>query len=279
MNDISLFLATNLKKIRKQRGLTQDELANKAGIAYSTVAKLEQGAIKSPSLNTTFAIAEVLNVDVKQLLDSNLPEKLSKPNDKKVKFIYWDVNDVLIRYYHRALVVIANEAETPLDKVENIFWHYNTAGNRGDISMEKFDKYLGTDLGIKNFKWERYYLDAIEPINEATEIMIELSKTIDTGLLTNAFPGMTDKMLEKGILPKITYKAIVESAKVSAVKPESKIYEIAEDMSGSKADEILFVDNSRNNLMAASSLNWKVFWFDNVRPQESADRVKEAAGL
>lgn len=279
MDDIADSLATNLKKIRKARGLTQDELANRAGIAYSTVAKLEQGAIKSPTLNTTLAVAEVLGVDVKQLLDGDYSSGAEKASSKKVKFIYWDVNDVLVHYFHRALVVIANESDIPLNKVENTYWHYNTAGNRGDITMQQFNEYLGKDFGIKNFKWQNYYLDAIEPIKEAVDLMVELSKKIETGLLTDAFPTMTTRMIKDGILPDLDYKAVIESSEVSAVKPEPKIYQIAQEKSGHSGSEILFVDNSRNNLMAAANLNWQVTWFDDVRPKDSAQRVREAVGL
>jgi len=66
-NNLATDLAKNLKRIRNDRRITQDELASRAGVASSTVAKLEQGAIKSPSLATAAAIARVLEIEVRDL--------------------------------------------------------------------------------------------------------------------------------------------------------------------------------------------------------------------
>ena len=64
MFDIPTTLAKNLKYLREKAHLTQDELSDKAGVAYSTIAKLEQGAIKNPTLTTVWSITQVLGVDL-----------------------------------------------------------------------------------------------------------------------------------------------------------------------------------------------------------------------
>ena len=43
---------------RKAAGLTQQDLCVKAQLSYSTLAKIERGAIKTPSVFTVAAIAE-----------------------------------------------------------------------------------------------------------------------------------------------------------------------------------------------------------------------------
>ena len=40
--------------------------------------------------------------------------------------------------------------------------------------------------------------------------------------------------------------------------------------------EILLVDDSRVNLMAAEKHGWHVLWFDDYRPDESSKRVRDA---
>jgi transcriptional regulator with XRE-family HTH domain len=42
-------LGKTLQAARQKAGLTQQELCNQAELSYSTLAKIERGAIKSPS--------------------------------------------------------------------------------------------------------------------------------------------------------------------------------------------------------------------------------------
>jgi HAD superfamily hydrolase (TIGR01509 family) len=62
---------------------------------------------------------------------------------------------------------------------------------------------------------------------------------------------------------------------VESIKPEAKIYDKAEKASGVKPDEILLVDDSRTNLMAAKQLGWHVLWFDDYHPEDSEARIKQ----
>ena len=57
-------LGLRLQKARKAAGLTQQELCQKSGLSYSTLAKIERGAIKSPSIFTIHQIAMVLNLAI-----------------------------------------------------------------------------------------------------------------------------------------------------------------------------------------------------------------------
>ena len=60
-------LGENIKKHRKQQGLSQEELAFRISSARNYVGCIER-AEKLPSLNTVFDIASELNVDIKELL-------------------------------------------------------------------------------------------------------------------------------------------------------------------------------------------------------------------
>jgi len=58
---------TQLRKIRRLRDLTQEELAEKAGISAAAVYNAETGS-HSPRLSTLEKIADVLEVDVRDLI-------------------------------------------------------------------------------------------------------------------------------------------------------------------------------------------------------------------
>ncbi|MDA8223255.1 helix-turn-helix transcriptional regulator [Desulfosporosinus sp.] len=53
---------------RKQRGLSQNELAEKSDLSYTTISHLESTSVYGVSMISIFRIAKALNVDPSQLL-------------------------------------------------------------------------------------------------------------------------------------------------------------------------------------------------------------------
>ncbi len=58
----------NIKRIRAKQGITQDDLAKKTGIKYSTLAKIEGDFVKKPGVQMIAKIAKVLGVPMEDLL-------------------------------------------------------------------------------------------------------------------------------------------------------------------------------------------------------------------
>lgn len=75
----SLF-AARLRELRGKADLTQTELAEKAGVARSFIAKLEAGR-HVPSWDTVQALAAALGVDCTAFQEAT--EKPKKPKKKK----------------------------------------------------------------------------------------------------------------------------------------------------------------------------------------------------
>jgi len=61
-------ISKNIKKMRAKLGLTQDDLAKKADIKYTTLTKVENGAVNKPSVQTMAKIAKALGVSIEDLL-------------------------------------------------------------------------------------------------------------------------------------------------------------------------------------------------------------------
>ena len=60
---------SKIAKYRKQKGLSQEELANEVGISYSYIIQIEApNVVKKMSLEVLFDIAYCLEIDVKELL-------------------------------------------------------------------------------------------------------------------------------------------------------------------------------------------------------------------
>jgi transcriptional regulator with XRE-family HTH domain len=62
-------IGDNIRKLRKKKGLSQDNLARKADIPYTTLTKIESNVVKSPSVQNVAKIAKALGVSVDQLLE------------------------------------------------------------------------------------------------------------------------------------------------------------------------------------------------------------------
>ena len=61
-------LAQNIKKFRKKAKLSQEALAQKADITYSTLIKIESGANDNPTIKTIVKIAKALGVKIDELV-------------------------------------------------------------------------------------------------------------------------------------------------------------------------------------------------------------------
>lgn len=71
MTDILLVLGSNIRKIRKEFGWTQADLAEKSGISVPFMTQIELGR-KSASLEVVQNIADALNISYNQLFEENI---------------------------------------------------------------------------------------------------------------------------------------------------------------------------------------------------------------
>jgi len=62
-------LSKNLRKLRKQKGLSQDRLAKHADIANNTIIKIEQGENINPTLDTLKKLSKALDVSIEKLVE------------------------------------------------------------------------------------------------------------------------------------------------------------------------------------------------------------------
>lgn len=271
-------LGKRLQQARQAAGLTQQQLCQRANLSFSTLTKIERGAIKAPSIFTVEAIASALNTGLDELIGFAVTDSgrhLSKTKSG-VSFVYFDVNGCLVRFYQPAFTKLAKESGAPSDTVETAFWHHNDDVCRGAMSLAEFNDYLAERIGVTSVDWQKQYLDTSEPIKQMQDTLVWAQEHFRVGLLTNIMPGFLHAMIQRSLLPKLSYDAVIDSSEVGTIKPESKIYQIAQHRADCPPEEILLIDDSRANLMAAEKAGWHVMWFDDSRLEESVDRVREA---
>ncbi|GHV77553.1 hypothetical protein AGMMS49942_23740 [Spirochaetia bacterium] len=107
-------LASNLKRLRSRLSLTQEELAEKAGISVVFLSAVER-ANKWPYLDTLVRLAKALNAEVYELLT---PEKTLSP----------DTSAVLDKYTEEVAIILAKSVEsfekTASKALKNLSKHY-----------------------------------------------------------------------------------------------------------------------------------------------------------
>lgn len=67
-----------VKKYRTKAGWSQQKLAEKAGLSYNVITKIEQGNSKKPALDTIIKIAQAFDITLDELVKTR-----SKKNNNK----------------------------------------------------------------------------------------------------------------------------------------------------------------------------------------------------
>jgi transcriptional regulator with XRE-family HTH domain len=209
-------LGKRLQDARRVAGLTQQSLCQKSGLSYSTLAKIERGAIKAPSIFTIEKIAEVLGVSLDELVGANKTSGISLKkhhlSKSGVRFVYFDINGCLVRFYHRAVTEIAHDCGESIDVVESILWRYNDQVCSGVINLEEFNKIFADKLKFPSLRWQDYYLKTVESMPGMDELVSWVATLYGVGLLSNIMPGLINSMLQQKSIPTVAYDAIIDSS-------------------------------------------------------------------
>lgn len=256
---------------RQAHGLTQQALCQKSGLSYSTLAKIERGAIKAPSVFTIQIIASTLGVTLDHLMQSvtHPPSARSKKvSQNGVRFVYFDMNGCLVRFYNRAFAALAEESGVTTDIIEALYLKYDDDVCMGAKDISELNAALSDHLKMP-VDWIEHYLAAVESTPGMDELVTWVANNYKVGILTNTMPGIVQPLLQRGTLPNVAYDAIIDSSVVKSIKPDAKIYEIAADSAGVKPEEIMLIDDTRVNLVAAGKQGWHTMSFDALHPEEA----------
>lgn len=280
-------LGERLQKARRASGLTQQTLCQKAGLSYSTLAKIERGAIKAPSIFTIQRIAFALGTSLDTLMDHRLEGPLIssssvharnfKRTQSGASFIYFDVNGCLVRFYQGAFAKLSEETGISPDQIETAFWHLNDATCRGELTIDDFNHRFSERLNlIHTIDWAQYYLAAVEPIPEMHALLEWAYENYRVGILSNTMPTLLQAMKQRDLIPNLPYDVLIDSSEVGCIKPEERIYQIASERAACNPADILFIDDSRGNLMAAENFGWHTVSFDGYHTEESVATIRHA---
>jgi transcriptional regulator with XRE-family HTH domain len=66
-------LSDSLRRLRKDRGFTQQKLAQQADLSLVVVTNIEQGITKDPAMSSLIKLAETLKVSLDELVGRRSP--------------------------------------------------------------------------------------------------------------------------------------------------------------------------------------------------------------
>ncbi len=61
-------IGDKIKQLRNKQGLTQDKLARKSDLPYTTLTKIESNVITKPTIQTVMKIAKGLGITIDNLM-------------------------------------------------------------------------------------------------------------------------------------------------------------------------------------------------------------------
>ena len=272
-------LGRAIAKARRQAKLTQKELCQKAGIAYSTLTKIERGVIRKPNIFIVLRIAQITGLNVEELL--NVPAVNTSPHPpsgikhaptpsdqeikKEVEFVYFDLHQVLINSVMGSFFrFLAAQTGQPIEKLESLCRHLDLNLCLGKVSHLEFNRILEKELQVPPIDFLDFYRTHIHVNQEALDVFNLISKNHRVGLLTNAWPGNVATLIEHQIIP-VKYDVIVDSSEVGLVKPCKEIYKYAQKQAQLPPNKILLIDDRLINVYAARAYGWRAITFDRSK--------------
>lgn len=193
---------------------------------------------------------------------------------KRVKFIYFDVGGVIL-YFDKAYKTISEKTGKSTDEVDEIFDKYSALGkNDTNKILEDYKRELGLCFDTY-YNFVLFYTNLFIPIKETHELIKKISNNYLLGLFSNTEPGVLETSIAIGKIPNVSYKVILASCYVGCLKPDSKIYVIAQEKADCEPSEILFVDDKVENLEPAKKMGWQTFLFNYDNPEDSVASIKK----
>lgn len=147
----------------------------------------------------------------------------------------------------------------------------------GEFSVDEFYEALSkiTDQNVAVLK-ETFY-DSAEFYPEVIELIKKLKKHYSIILFTNNFSHNVEKYFEKLQITDL-FDEVIISSEHKVKKPNPDFFQILLDKINLKSSEVIFIDDSQENVDAGNSLGIKSLLFTNAQKLKQ-DLLKEGITL
>ncbi|HXT02526.1 MAG TPA: HAD family phosphatase [Elusimicrobiota bacterium] len=175
-----------------------------------------------------------------------------------VKAVFFDIGNVLLRFSSReVLKTIAWEVRGCPVKLAKYLWHSDIGERieRGEVGGEELYALFQKELGYKGTpaQFRLLWCDHFTLDRGTYALLKRISKNLPTYLLSNTNAMHIDFIRERYEFPSVVRGAIL-SHELGLRKPDPAIYRAALKLSGTKAEETVFVDDLKPNVESAKKL-------------------------
>jgi len=198
-----------------------------------------------------------------------------------IKFIFFDVGGVVVDDFTgnnkweemKEFMGVREGVEKEFDELYDKYELKDLCLSRNvDSLMPLFSKKFGIHFP-KNFSMLDYFVEHLYINHHIWPIIKKAKCNFRIGLLTNMYVDMFEKIRKNKLLPPIDWDIIIDSSIVGLQKPDPKIFALSEDKCGVKGEEILFIDNSKENIKSADKFGWNTFLYDSTNHQKSCTEL------
>jgi len=198
-----------------------------------------------------------------------------------ISFVYFDVGGVAILDLSgtNKWNQIKDGLKIPKEQnkaFDNFFAYYEA--NCTDWDIESLIPTIKTRFGgtiPNNYSMLADFVVRFEKNPPLWPVIKEIKEKCKIGLLTNMYPRMLQAIKDRNLLPPVDWDVIIDSSVVKSLKPNKKIFEIAEKEAKVNKNEIVFVDNGIENIQAARNFGWKTFLYDPANPVGSSNKLSD----
>lgn len=178
------------------------------------------------------------------------PSPVTIPSSNAIKAILFDCFGVI---YNDVVLNFLDDHQIDYRSSDAQYRKFAHASDAGKVSLDAFFGELSrlTRLELQSIKAE---LSDVSHLNEELISRIEvLRRRYRIGMLSDAPGGFLDPFLDNQNIRRL-FDAVVISSQVGYTKPDREIFSIAAKRLGAAFSEIVFIDNSANNVRAAAEL-------------------------
>lgn len=171
---------------------------------------------------------------------------------KDIEWLFFDVGSTLIneeKAYEHRMRDMAESANKSYEEIYELAINFYKENKKGDLEVTKL-------LGLPKQKW--YFEDEVL-YKETVSCLEQLSKKYKIGVIANQELGTAERLQQHGILKYIDL--VIASAEEGVAKPDPKIFEIALERSGCKAENAVMIgDRIDNDIVPAKKMGMKTIW-------------------
>ncbi len=189
-----------------------------------------------------------------------------------IKAIFFDFDDTLADRHqyaydcYRDLLMPYMQDLSPIE-IESILQQVMLWDQGGDVKKEYIQKMLQEQYGIildfvLNDVWDTLLWKYVKPFEKSFETLQLLKKKCILGLITNGpSDGQRNKLRQSGLSVFFDEDLIIVSGDHGVKKPDRKLFAIACEKAGVKAEECLFVgDMFHRDILGAINSGMQAVW-------------------